>query len=130
MVEYHVDTCDLFQQQMNEETKYGGRRSVKYKEGKMLIIWGHNEAIVKQFALTKKMEGPNRETAIVPKDEGAGIRISAFQSRESGFGQQMSKQELTLVKAYCRDKTYQVEEAVKEKGEMQRKIHLPEAPSY
>jgi hypothetical protein len=28
MVEYHVDTCDLFQQRMNEETAFGGRRSV------------------------------------------------------------------------------------------------------
>ena len=54
MVEYHVDTCDLFQQRMNEETKFGGRRSVGYESGRMLIIWGHDEAIVKQFTLTKK----------------------------------------------------------------------------
>jgi hypothetical protein len=26
MVEYHVDTCDLFQQRMNEETAFGGEK--------------------------------------------------------------------------------------------------------
>jgi hypothetical protein len=39
---------------MNEEKEYGERRSIKYKEGKMLFIWGHDEAIFKQFLLTKK----------------------------------------------------------------------------
>ncbi len=33
MVEYHVDTCDLFQQRMNEETIFGGKRSVRYESG-------------------------------------------------------------------------------------------------
>jgi hypothetical protein len=31
---------------MNAETPFGGNRSERYPEGKMLIIWGHNEAIV------------------------------------------------------------------------------------
>ncbi len=57
MVEYNVDTCDLFQQRMNKETKFGGKRSVRYENGRMLIIWGHDEAIVKQFTLTK-IAGP------------------------------------------------------------------------
>jgi hypothetical protein len=34
---------------MKEEIYYGGGRSVTYKEGKMLFIWGHNEAIFQQF---------------------------------------------------------------------------------
>jgi hypothetical protein len=53
---------------MNEETKYGERRSVRCNEGEMLFIWGYDEAIFKQFVLTKKYwVGPNGETAIVPK---------------------------------------------------------------
>jgi hypothetical protein len=39
---------------MNEETEYGGKRSNRYKEGEMLFIWGHDEAIFKQFLLMKK----------------------------------------------------------------------------
>jgi hypothetical protein len=129
MVEYHVDTCDVFQQRMNEETKYGGRRSIRYKEGKMLIIWGHDEAIIKQFTLTKKnWTGPNGETAIVPKDEGAGIMISAFQSREFGFGLHMSEQELALVNEYRRDKKYQDEEAAKAKRGDAKKKPLTKSP--
>jgi hypothetical protein len=62
------------------------------------------------------MSVPDGETAIVPKDEGAGIMISAFQSREFGFGLHMSEQELALVNEYRRDKKYQDEEAAKAKG--------------
>jgi hypothetical protein len=38
MHEYHVDTCNLFHERMNEQIPYGGNRSVRYPEGKMLII--------------------------------------------------------------------------------------------
>jgi hypothetical protein len=104
MVEYHVDT---------QETEYGGRRSVRYKEGKMLFIWGHDEAIFKQFLLTKKnWVGPNGETAIVPKDDGIG---PAFQNREFGFGLELNKQQLAQVNAYRRNKKYQDEQAAKAK---------------
>jgi hypothetical protein len=44
---------------MNEETEYGGKRSNRYKKGEMLFIWGHDEAIFKQFLLMKnKLVGP------------------------------------------------------------------------
>ncbi len=101
MVEYHVDTSNLFQEQMNKEANYGGSQSVRYEEGRMLIIWGHDEAIIMQFTLTAKgWVGPNGETSIVPKDDGAGIMLSAFQCREFGFGLQMSEQDLALVNEY------------------------------
>ncbi len=41
-VEYHVDTGDLLQQRMNEETIFGGKQSVRYGSGQMLIILGHD----------------------------------------------------------------------------------------
>ena len=97
----------------------------------MLIIWGHDEAIIKQFTLTKKnWTGPNGETAIVPKDEGAGIMISAFQSREFGFGLHMSEQELALVNEYRRDKKYQDEEAAKAKRGDAKKKPLTKSPLF
>ncbi len=54
MVEYHIDTSELFQERMNKETPYGGQRSVRYEEGPMLIILGRDKAIIKQFTLTVK----------------------------------------------------------------------------
>jgi hypothetical protein len=132
MVEYHVDTCNLFQERMNKETTYGGNRSVRYdEEGRMLIIWGHDEAIIKQFTLTTKgWVGPNGETAIVPKDDGAGIMLSAFQFREFGFGLQMSEQDLALVNEYRKDKNYIDQDAAKEKRGDAKKKHLLKAPLY
>jgi hypothetical protein len=68
MVEYHVDTCEFFQEQMNVETTFRGKRSIRYEDGKMLIIWGRDEAIFKQYLLTKKgWVGPNGEIGLTPK---------------------------------------------------------------
>ncbi len=124
MVEYHVNTSNLFQERMSKETTYGGNGSVRYdEEGRMLIIWGHDEAIIKQFTLTTKgWVGPNGETAIVPKDDGAGIMLSAFQCREFGFGLQMSEQDHALVNEYRKDKNYIDKDAAKEKcGDAKKK---------
>jgi hypothetical protein len=57
----------------------------------------HNEAIMKQYLLTKKWRGPNGETALVPKDEGMGIMISAMISREFGWGIDITKQQLERI---------------------------------
>jgi hypothetical protein len=88
MVEYHVDCCHLFQDRMNKETKFGGELSVrKDPQEKALIMFGHDECVFKQYTMsTKSWIGPNGETVPVPKDDGQGIMISAFQSREFGFG--------------------------------------------
>jgi hypothetical protein len=71
---------------MNEKNAFGGRPSVRRdKSKKMMIKIGHDKAIMKQYLLTKKKwRGPNGETALVPKDKGMGIMISAMISRELG----------------------------------------------
>jgi hypothetical protein len=87
MVEYHVDTHDSFQEKMANETWLGGRRRVRYPRGKLLIILGHNKMIIKQFLLAKKgWTGPNEQIGFVPKDDGIGMMISAFQFHKFGFG--------------------------------------------
>jgi hypothetical protein len=53
MREYHVDTCNLFQERMHDKTQFGGRRSVRYPDGKMLVVWGHDECNIKQYTLSK-----------------------------------------------------------------------------
>ena len=82
MVEYHVDSSYLFQDQMNKETEFGGKLSVRLEQHEHpLIIFGHDECIFKQFHVTKKAwMGPNGETVLIPKDDGQGVMISGFQS--------------------------------------------------
>lgn len=53
IVEYHVDSRDLIQKQMNLKTAFVGNRSVRYQVGRNLLIWGHNKA-KKQYLNTKK----------------------------------------------------------------------------
>jgi hypothetical protein len=43
----------------------------------------------------------NGETAIMPKDEGMGMMISAFPSREFRFGFKMSEEQLANENEYC-----------------------------
>jgi hypothetical protein len=54
MVEYHVNTHESFQKVMENETWLGGQRSARYPSGKLLVILGHEEMIIKQDLLTKK----------------------------------------------------------------------------
>ena len=88
MVEYHVDSCTLFQYNLNEMAIYGGNLRVRNpKHEKPLIIFGYNECIFKQYLLTKNnWMDPDDETVLVPKDEGQGVMISAFQCREFEMG--------------------------------------------
>jgi hypothetical protein len=54
--EYRVPVI-FFQRKMNDENAFGGWPSVRRdKSKKMMIKIGHNEAIMKQYLLTKKME--------------------------------------------------------------------------
>jgi len=81
IVEYHVDACNMFSEQLKEK-EFGSNLSVSFpREEKLLIISSHDECIFKQYALTKKAwVAPNRECVLVPKDKRQGIKISAFQS--------------------------------------------------
>ncbi len=93
MAEYHVDACKEFQEKMNKETNFGGKLSVRlHEQERLLLMFAHDEVVFKQYLLTKKAwSGPNGETVLVPKDDGQGVMISAFQSRELGFGMELTK---------------------------------------
>ncbi len=53
---------------------------------------------------------------MVPKDEGQGLMISAFQSKEFGFGLQVNDEQLTEVNIVRRGKIYIDGAAKKYKG--------------
>ena len=72
----------------------GGNLSVRKPAGtKPLMIFGQDENVFNQFLLKSKQEwvGPEGQRALLPKTDGISLMISAFQSRETGFGVQISQ---------------------------------------
>ena len=112
MAEFHVDDSREFAT-MLKHLPFKGMLSIRKPPcSKPLIIFGHDECILKQFLMTKmSWKGPNGETAPVPKDDGAGLMISAFQSREFGFGLPLTEQQLIDVNKHREGKMYIDEEA-------------------
>jgi hypothetical protein len=98
-VEFHIDEHPSFQHRMNGLTEFGGNLSVFKPPGsKPLIGFGQDESILKQYAFTTKAwTAPDGTRGLIPKDEGAGVMISAFVSREFGFGIDLSNEDLTRV---------------------------------
>jgi hypothetical protein len=59
----------------------------KKKEKKPVMILGQDKSIFKQYTLIKNSwSDPNGTRALLPKDEGQGVMVSAFTCREFGFG--------------------------------------------
>jgi hypothetical protein len=116
MVELHFGDHHSFQDTMNTITTFGGNLSVRFPEGrKPLICFGQDEAIMKQYCFTSKTwTTPAGQKAIIPKDEGMGVMISAFVLREFGFGLTLSQQQLQKVNKARQATKYSDQEAAKE----------------
>jgi hypothetical protein len=84
MVEFHVDASDKLLLFDNVTGDFGGNLRVRFPTGcKPLVSFGHDKSIYKQFLITKKTWiGLDGERNIVPQDDGLGVMVSAFQSRE------------------------------------------------
>ena len=65
---------------------------------KPLMIVGQDECIFYHYILSLKgWIGPNGERSLDPKTVGEGLMISAFKSRDLGFGhQQITEKEIIL----------------------------------
>ena len=98
MAKFHVDASAKIVEIANK-IKLGGYLSVRMAVGlRPIITLGHDECIFKQYQFTNKSwVGNDGGRPIILKDEGAGIMISAFQSREFGFGYPMSSDQLEKV---------------------------------
>jgi hypothetical protein len=132
MVEYHVDACKEFMERKNNESEFGGDLSVQRDQSKRpLIVFGQNECIVKQYLFTQKSwNGPNGETALIPKDDGFGVMISAFVSRDFGFGFELITKQFQEVNAKRVGEKYKDEMAAKKKSGMELKQPLTTSPFY
>ena len=95
-----------------------------------MICFGQDECIFKQFSFTPKAwTAPDGQKAMIPKDEGLGVMISAFVSREMGFGYGISKEDLVKVNEKRQGKHYSDEEAAKKiKGNSSMKTPLTGSP--
>jgi hypothetical protein len=75
---------------------------------KLLILFGQDEAIFKQYWLTSKAwVGRNQERPLLLKDEGQGVMLSVFKSREFGFRfRKLTEEEMVRINLYRRGTKY------------------------
>ena len=131
MVEFHVDTIDLFQKEVDNDPTilFGGNLSVRKKDNERpLISVGQDECIFKQYLLKSKTWTHEGKRVIVPKDEGYGVMISAFMSRELGFGVVISQEQLDEINRRRRGKHYADKDAATFITNSTAKQDLTESP--
>ena len=94
------------------------------------MIVGQDESVFAQYLLsTKTWVGPKGQRPLLPKSEGDGFMLSAFVSREFGFGRDLSEDELAKVNHEQRiGKTYIDTQAAVEVLKTTRKPLLTESP--
>jgi hypothetical protein len=129
MIEFHVDDVPELQELANA-ILYGGNPSVLKADGdKLVFMFGHDEACFRQNSFTTKAwVTPTGQRCLIPKDEGRSIMISAFQSREFGFGMTLTADQLGRINAHRRGTDYDNKDAaIRVKGS-QRKKDLAESP--
>jgi hypothetical protein len=130
MVELHVDSHPSFHEKMNATTIFGGNLSVRMPPNtKPLIGFGQDECIFKQYLFTSKAwTTRDGQRPLIPKDEGLGVMLSAFVSREFGFGMKLSVEDLRQVNEYREGKHYSDRLAATEKRGTSQKKPLKSSP--
>ena len=106
--EFHVDNHTRLQKIANDKYTFGGTVSIRKEAGvKPVIIFGQDEAIFNAFlSRTYQWVDPNGRRSIMPKTAGAGIMISAFQSRELGWGIPITEAQLQQINTARRNQEY------------------------
>ena len=128
-VEFHVDDSPAFEDFILN-TKFGGNISVrKPPDVKPLLMFGQDECIFKQFSFTKKSwRGSDDKVPLIPKDDGIGIMISAFASREFGYGFDISMEQMTEINNFRNGKEYSDKVAATNKLGSAKKPVLTKSP--
>ena len=108
MVEMHVDkiTDNSLLTYINQECIFGGNLSIQKNPNEQpLFSFGHDKCIFHQFIFTNSAwKGTKGEQAPIPKDEGYGLMVSAFQSREFGLGMSLTANQLAIINAFRNEK--------------------------
>jgi hypothetical protein len=134
MAELHIDDISSKEllTKIYSECPFGGNLSVrKLPEERPLLSFGHDECIFCQFVFSgSAWQGTKGEQGIIPKDEGYGLMVSAFQSREFGFGFSLTSTQLKIINAFwqsTRPYYTEAESAMKLNGTTAKK-ELSESP--
>ena len=131
MVEFHVDDSDLLHEHAEASGfgLFGGNLSVrKPPDVKPLMIFGQDDS---QFLLgNRQWVGPQGQRPLLPKTDGLlSLMISAFQSRETGFGVDISRMQMEEINESRRGKTYiDIDAAMAIHGQQAAKKDLKQSP--
>jgi hypothetical protein len=127
MVEFHVDDYDMLDCIAEEMGfgMFGGNLSVrKPPDVKPIMIFGQDESVFNQFLLkSRQWVGPQGQRPLLPKTDGLSLMLSAFQSRETGFGVHISRAQLDEINDTRRGQNYvDVDAAIAVHGQAVKKF--------
>ncbi|KAI2509788.1 hypothetical protein MHU86_4641 [Fragilaria crotonensis] len=96
-IEFHVDYWNRFGAEGTE--RINPSRSIRVSSNaRPIMIIGQDESVFAQYLMgAKTWVGPNGQRPLLPKSEGDGFMLSAFVSREFGFGRQLTEIELEQI---------------------------------
>ena len=87
------------------------------------MIFGQEESVFNQYLLgNRQWVGPEGQRALLPKTDGLGLMLSAFQSRETGFGLKLSSIQIGEINETRRNKNFvDVDAAIAIHGQAMKK---------
>ncbi len=109
MLEFHVDDHDCLQEYTTHLwPEFGDTLSVRRPEtSRPLIIFGQDESVFSQFSFNgTQWVGPSGERSILPKNDGIGVMVSAFQSKEFGWGVDITEEQMVRINEMRKCKEY------------------------
>ena len=132
MVEFHVDDYDLLHSVAEEMGigLFGGNLIVRKPPSlKPLMIFGQDKSVFNQFILKpRQWVGPLGQRPLLPKSDGMSLMLSAFQSRETGFGVQISRIQMEEINEGRQGQNYiDLDAAIAIHGQVGKK-NLQESP--
>ena len=132
MIEYHIDYWNLLKERNGTTIEAQATTSIRVSsKPRPIMIIGQDESVFAQYLLgSKTWIGPSGQRPLLPKSEGDGYMLSAFVSREIGFGREMTDDELLKVNTARRGagKTYHDTQAAIEILGTADKAILTESP--
>ena len=131
MLEVHMDDIPDEIKKEQYESLPTPQMSVRRKDlqRKPIILIGQDESVFHQYLVgVRHWKGPKGERPLLPKSEGDGYMVSAFQSRTFGFGRDMTVDELAKVNERRRGTRYKSSASAKEVQGHDYKKALKESP--
>ena len=95
---HHVDYWNQFSDKETADPRPATTSIRVSSRAKPIMIVGQDESVFAQYLLgSKTWVGPKGQRPLLPKSEGEGYMLSAFVSRELGFGRSLTEDELTRI---------------------------------